>query len=387
MLTAWLLRSDEYPLEKYWAVVDLLQGFQGPIRFMPSEESIPVEDEELIEEDLDKDNFDKQKKRNPRIQMQLSESRFIYSLPPRYTKISWSHMFAKCHRFRVDKHIRSKDFVILLTEHVNEYNWFTGGDPSGAHNLFVHTAFWGYFSGSDQRFPVAYHIVAAILKALTFKDYADLAKYLHKNPVGCINDFCEEKRDVVLKLRTADICPSCLSIIQERGVNPLLVKQVLQIIEGLREQMLFKHRWKVQDTLPTMVVSGYNRNIIFPELGDLKIRLSPLEKTLYLLFLQKPKGIKIAELGEHKAEMVEIYGALYTGAEIEAIPRQVAELCNPLSNSASEKISRIRTKFNDALGSDLAQHYIIQGPNGKEKKIEVKLKKNVSEREQHYGST
>jgi hypothetical protein len=305
--------------------------------------------------------------------------------PENYYEAKWETLFNQCNDFRVSQKIADEDFVILLTEHSNQYNWFTAGDPRGTRNLFVHTAFWMLFTGSDQRFPVVYHIAAGILKMFTFHDYEDIHNHMHQKPIGCINDFCQHKHEVILKLRTADICPVCLQVMQHRAVNPHIVKQVLDILEGVRSQMLFKHRWQHSDQLPLMFIKGYSKNILFPDLGDLRVRLSPQEKALYLLFLNHPEGIKISELSLHKNELEGIYSTLYTGGDLEAIPLHVNALTNPSSNSASEKISRIRTKFIDALGERLAQHYIIQGPNGGRKKTGLTALTAGPEEEPRYG--
>jgi len=41
-----------------------------------------------------------------------------------------------------------------------------------------------------------------------------------------------------------------------------------------------------------------------------------------------------------------------------------------VSNSASEKISRIKRAFEEAIGPDLAKHYYIHGGNGERKRVE-----------------
>jgi hypothetical protein len=387
MIKAWLLRSDEYALEKYGAVLDLLHTFPGPIRFQAAEDVAKAEEEELLKKEFEEEKINQQTpvlRIHKSISLMLSLEE-VYEQPESYYEVKWNTLFAQCRDFRASREIADEDFVILLTEHSNEYNWFTAGDPKGDRNIFVHTGFWKIFSGSDQRFPVAYHVATGILKRCTFRDYEDLSKHLHEKPIGCINDFCKHKRDVILKLRTADICPVCLDIIQERGVNPHIVKQVLDIIEGVRSQMLFKYRWQQSDQLPRMVLKGYSKNIIFPELGDLRVRLSPQEKSLYLLFLNHPEGIKISELPFHKKELEEIYGKLYTGGDLEAISLHINALTNPSSNSASEKISRIRSKFIDVLGEKMAQHYIIQGTNGGRKKTGLRKLPIGSNAEPCYG--
>jgi hypothetical protein len=46
-------------------------------------------------------------------------------------------------------------------------------------------------------------------------------------------------------------------------------------------------------------------------------------------------------------------------------------MVNVTTNSASEKISRIKRVFEEAVGPDLAMHYYIQGANGERKKVAI----------------
>jgi hypothetical protein len=54
---------------------------------------------------------------------------------------------------------------------------------------------------------------------------------------------------------------------------------------------------------------------------------------------------------------------------LENINSRINELIDPNSNSASEKISRIKRKITELLGAEMAHELIIQGPTGEPKKI------------------
>ena len=41
------------------------------------------------------------------------------------------------------------------------------------------------------------------------------AGYVHEEAEGCVNDLCQSKKKIILKLRTADICDLCIKKIQE----------------------------------------------------------------------------------------------------------------------------------------------------------------------------
>jgi hypothetical protein len=110
-------------------------------------------------------------------------------------------------------------------------------------------------------------------------------------------------------------------------------------------------------------------NLVIPAYGNLEIRMTPLEKSLYLLFRRYPEGIRLTDLVEHKSELQEIYTNISSLESLIGMRQSIDDICNALHNSASEKIARIKGHFERALGKELAKHYYIQGKRGERKRI------------------
>jgi uncharacterized protein YggU (UPF0235/DUF167 family) len=49
----------------------------------------------------------------------------------------------------------------------------------------------------------------------------------------------------------------------------------------------------------------------------------------------------------------------------------INRICNPLEGSINEKLSRIKEAFQKEMSMDTAQHYIVKGERGMEKRIEI----------------
>ena len=113
----------------------------------------------------------------------------------------WSDIFTKTAEYRSREQIPTEDLIVILTSHANEHNWFSAGNPDGSLDFFVHTGMWERFLDSDPRFPVVYQLLALPLRVSMFGSYASYAKNTHKEARGCINDFCLDKRDIVMKMR------------------------------------------------------------------------------------------------------------------------------------------------------------------------------------------
>ena len=117
------------------------------------------------------------------------------------------------------------------------------------------------------------------------------------------------------------------------------------------------------------ITGTYCPKILLPDYGNIEIKLTPLEKTLFLLYLNHPEGIAYHDLVDCKTEIREIYSKLANTGDQAEIEERIEALINPLEGSAKEKISKIKQKFTNKLGAELAANYIIQGPRGDKKEI------------------
>jgi len=184
-------------------------------------------------------------------------------------------------------------------------------------------------------------------------------------------DFCEEKREIILKLRTADICPDCLKIIQEKRVPHQLINYTLNLFDSIRKQMLYRERYALLTQPSRLLITGWNKRLFLKDMAMLPVNLTPLERAVYLLFLAHPEGIRMSEVSSFRDELLENVRRMSRRDDPQVMEQGVDELCSPLSNSLSEKMSKIRRKFIDLVGPEMAEAFIIKGPNGGKKKIEL----------------
>ncbi len=190
-------------------------------------------------------------------------------------------------------------------------------------------------------------------------------------------DFCERKEEITLKMRTADICSDCQKHIQKSEVSFQYIRYMLDIMEAIRKQLLFKERYGMLKQSASLFVKEHLKHLYIPELGMLKINLTPLERSVYLLFLNHPEGIKLSEISKHREELSALVHQLSRSDDKLVIESGIDSLCKSNSNSLSKKLARIKSKFEKHLGIDLAVQYIISGPNGGEKKINLEPSKII----------
>ena len=375
-----LIKDSEVGKDTFSEVVDLLQAINGPIEFYYDINNIVnfTEDDVLESKVIHQKAFEKSIRPQANYYSNIQYSRnFEYESRPLKTfsfpffrkTTKWTTIFDKCNSYRLNYNIPSNEFVLLLTEVSNTNNWFASLDEKMPFNGFIHTADWNHFIKCQDSFPIAFEVIALVLQKHMFNDYNEARSSVHIDPIGCINDLCLEKKNIILKLRTADICPECM--IKVRGKLSIAeIQHALNIMESLRVKMLFSQNFKQNVPLSKLVIDDKHR-IFLPEFGNIEIKLRPLEKALYRLYLDHPEGIGLSFLCDYREELNNIYKEISSLGDLQEMKARINDIVNVTKSSAVEKISKIKAAFVKSIGEELAKHYYIHGGNGEVKKVNL----------------
>lgn len=115
--------------------------------------------------------------------------------------------------------------------------------------------------------------------------------------------------------------------------------------------------------------------IILVDYNELEIRMLPLPKAVFLLFLRHPEGIRFKELSDYAEELLQIYVALHPNGTAESHRRSIRDITDSTKNSINEKCARIRETFLKHFNEYLAHFYFVTGLRGEPKRI--KLDRNL----------
>ena len=141
-----------------------------------------------------------------------------------------------------------------------------------------------------------------------------------------------------------------ICILRERGVQ----------VEELFRPPVDLSRLKVTTDLKILLVDKDNQELKMP----------PILKTLYLLFLRHEEGIEFKRLSEYREELLMIYKRFKINTQAKKrIVRSIDDLTDPLNNSVCEKVAKIKKAILSKLDERTAQFYIIQGKQGEKKSI------------------
>ena len=366
-----LIRDREVDATLYADVLSILKGSPGTINFIAGEDvaimerrlyELEVEEIEQLEASFKEFKEDEKK---PLMESRMSLNRAsdhqmeIPRIEPWKIVFSWKDLFKICNDYRNRNKLGESDFVILLTGYSNELNWF-GAAEERANNFFIQTTQWSRYldSNVESTLPLAYEVAVWVLRKLMFDSWSEGQAFLHNEPIGCMNDFCRNKKEISLKIRTGDVCPACLAQLQKRDVNPNILRQSFHIMDHVRSGLTWKQRTEFLKQPSQLEIRGQLQKLFLLDAGGIEVRLNPLERSLYLLIMEHTGGINLNYLDGEKEKLLSYYSRFATQGDEAAHRRTVDSLCNLQENARNITLSRIRRRFVDTIGEALAHHYI-----------------------------
>lgn len=104
-------------------------------------------------------------------------------------------------------------------------------------------------------------------------------------------------------------------------------------------------------------------------LGEKEIKMEPIVKAVYLLFLKHPEGIAFKYLPDYRKELSVIYSSIKPLGLNDRVIQSIEDVTNPLLNSINEKCSRIKSILSREVDDALLNNYTITGKSGEAKKV------------------
>ena len=277
--------------------------------------------------------------------------------------------------FQVLERIRKKaDFppdavIVLLSRIRHAGNWFSLGE---GNSHYMHADDWNLFTATSFRLPVTFLLASNIIMRGMFDTLEELAYRAHQEPRGCLLDMCEEKKDISLKMRTADACPECMARIRSRVKSGHMDAKVaidcFRLMDMVRRDLMYRRRWRLDVQPGALRISGYAQQVDLP---GKRVALSPIQRALYQFFLLHPEGVRLVDLRD-AANMEQVMALYFPIATVGNMATQEATIRGVLldvEGKLQQHLSRIRRAFRQALGMDEAEMYVVNGTPGERYRI------------------
>lgn len=151
-------------------------------------------------------------------------------------------------------------------------------------------------------------------------------------------------------------------------------------LKGISEAVIAKYI-QPRPTLSHIRITKDFR-IFLDDYNGMEIKMEPLIKAVYILFLRHNEGILFKDLSDYRVELEYIYRAIKKKnndvdqmLQEKLLPPQISEnikkITNPLDNSINEKCTRIKETFISHFHDSIARHYYIKGGRTREKYIDL----------------
>ena len=151
----------------------------------------------------------------------------------------------------------------------------------------------------------------------------------------------------------------------------ILVEEVKERILKLKEYGMSEKELValIETEQPLMKLTVSRDYRLFLGEQRVEVRMEPLVKAVYLLFLRHPEGIIFKSLPDYRQELTKLYSEVRPWGLTDRALLSIEDVTNPMLNSINEKCARIKKAFVGILGSEMAKQYYIKGNRGEPKSI------------------
>lgn len=152
---------------------------------------------------------------------------------------------------------------------------------------------------------------------------------------------------------------------QKNEVREILLELRRRGVPEVEIQALFK----IDEPFVSRLVITKDLKILLPDYGK-EIKMEPLHKAVFFVFLRHPEGIRYKEITDYQEELAMIYRSMKLSTQArKKVEKSIVDVTNPLNLSIYEKCARINGIFKNELGALVAKHYQILGEKGEKRAI------------------
>ena len=111
--------------------------------------------------------------------------------------------------------------------------------------------------------------------------------------------------------------------------------------------------------------------IVLPDRFEAEIHMRPLVKTVFLLFLHHPEGIRFGELPAYREELLDLYLGISRRLDRSAAEASIDRLIDPRDNSIHEKAANLAAALSKYFPPERMHAYTLTGKAGAPKRIRL----------------
>ena len=153
-------------------------------------------------------------------------------------------------------------------------------------------------------------------------------------------------------------------------VDAMDVAALLEAMGLIRKRLSELNLAEGMDEGERLVITRDYR-ILLPERFEMEIRMRPLVKTVFLLFLRHPEGIRFGDLRDYRDEMMDLYMGISGRNDREELARSIDRLIDPKDNSIHEKAANLTAALSRYFRPEQLPAYTITGKAGTPKRIRL----------------
>ena len=154
---------------------------------------------------------------------------------------------------------------------------------------------------------IATEVISNVIHSSSKLDYTVDTEYVHFEPKGCVNDFCMNREQIILKMRSGMMCKKCHNLANQH-INTIELSALLKTLSQVRQRMKSFNEIE-ENSLPDLYIKGSRVFLNSPN-GKELLTAGRL-RAFYVLLLrsENPDGLTLVDIFNMNNELLDLYRA------------------------------------------------------------------------------
>lgn len=154
------------------------------------------------------------------------------------------------------------------------------------------------------------------------------------------------------------------------GLDAMDASQLISLIHQAKDLLAGRILEGNGPVGPSLVITRDYRIFIGGRRGR-EIRMRPMSKAVFLLFLRHPEGIGFQDIGQYRRELEALYRRICRWESREEVERCLDRVLNAASREVNIAASRASEALSGLLEAEVLPAYVIAGERGGPKRIRL----------------
>lgn len=145
------------------------------------------------------------------------------------------------------------------------------------------------------------------------------------------------------------------------NLDLMQASELLELVRSANERL---QSLGIPENIPERIRVTSDMRVFLPDRGNAELKMRPLVRSVFILFLRHPEGIVLKRLSAHREELEDIYSIATRRGDPASVTRSIDRLVSVFDNNINVSRTMLKNTLKQFFTDEVLPNYTINGRAG-----------------------